>query len=425
MPKPLDIQSQKQIASLINYFERERENGGPLLPIKCVRERVADALHVSMGTVTKISQKVKNNITLDSPKKKRPHLKRVTNQDNLDIGSIRNTIFELYEKRKPVNLGSIFKELRNRQLFEGCRSSLHTLLRDIGFKWCKSNPQKGLMELPDIAFKRIQFLKTYHQIKKDSLFNFVYLDETCISQNGALGHPWQDSIKKTIKTDEQRYIILHAGNKNGFIPGAELVFSSNSDYHGETDQNIFLDWFENQLLKNLEEPSVIIMDYAPYHSTLVEKIPTSESTKTVLKEWLTKHKLSFDDTMLKSELFQIVTRNKPEKTYAVDQMAEQYGHRILHLPPYHRIFNPNELIWGVAKNYYNWDASQEYTMKSYLDKWKESLSTITPLHWMNAIRYTEEEIDKWWNREQAFDKLGINNLVVDSNSDSDSESESD
>ncbi|KAF7266541.1 hypothetical protein GWI33_020050 [Rhynchophorus ferrugineus] len=136
MPKPLDIQSQKQIASLINYFERERENGGPLLPIKCVRERVADALHVSMGTVTKISQKVKNNITLDSPKKKRPHLKRVTNQDNLDIGSIRNTIFELYEKRKP-----------------------------------------------------------------------------------------------TIKTDEQRYIILHAGNKNGFIPGAELLLEISLKKH--------------------------------------------------------------------------------------------------------------------------------------------------------------------------------------------------
>ncbi|KAF7266544.1 hypothetical protein GWI33_020053 [Rhynchophorus ferrugineus] len=167
MPKPLNSQSQKQIASLINYFERERDNGGPLLPITCVRERVADALRVSTGTVSKISQKVKNNITLDSPKKKRSYAKRVTNQNNLDIGSIRNTIYELYEKRKPVNLETIFKELRNRQLFEGY--------------------------------------------------------ETCISQNGALGHPWQDSIKKTTKTDEQRYIILHAGNRNGFIPGAEFV----------------------------------------------------------------------------------------------------------------------------------------------------------------------------------------------------------
>ncbi|XP_076253263.1 uncharacterized protein LOC143191771 isoform X2 [Rhynchophorus ferrugineus] len=428
MPKPLNSQSQELIASLFTYFTQERDNGGPFLPLNCVRERVAAALNINVCTVTKISQKVKNNIVFDSPKRKRPHAKRVTNQDHLDIGSIRNQIYEMYESKETVNLGSILKELRNRQLFEGCRSSLCTLLRDIGFKFCKSNPQRGLMELPEIAFKRIQFLKAYHQIKKESLFNFVYLDETCIFQNGTLGRPWQDSAKKgvkTIKVDGKRYIILHAGNRNGFIPGAELVFSSNGDCHGEMYQNIFLVWFENQLLKNLEEPSVIVMDNAPYHSTPVEKIPTSESSKSAIKAWLAKHNLRFENTMLKSELFQIVIRNRPEKRFAVDQMAELYGHRVLHLPPYHRLFNPNELIWGVAKNYYNRNTGQGCTIKNYLDKWKEALSTITPLDWMNSIRYTEEEIEKWWNREQLFDKLGINNLVVDSDSDSDSESDSD
>lgn len=105
-----------------------------------------------------------------------------------------------------------------------------------------------------------------------------------------------------------RYIVLHAGNKDGFIPGAELVFSSKSkgDYHGEMNQNNFLLWFENQLLKNLKEPSVIVMDNASYHSTVVDKTPTSGSTKPVIKEWLTKCNINFDNTMLKTELLQIV-----------------------------------------------------------------------------------------------------------------------
>lgn len=96
------------------------------------------------------------------------------------------------------------------QLFEGCKSSLRILLRDIGFKWSKDNPRRGLMELPDIAFKRIKFLKAYQQIKEESLFNFVYLDETWIFQNGTLRHSWQDDNKKSVKTtkvDGKRYML--------------------------------------------------------------------------------------------------------------------------------------------------------------------------------------------------------------------------
>jgi hypothetical protein len=45
-----------------------------------------------------------------------------------------------------------------------------------------------------------------------------------------------------------RSIVLHAGNKNGFVEGAALAFSSNTknpDYHGEMNQENFLRWFED------------------------------------------------------------------------------------------------------------------------------------------------------------------------------------
>lgn len=38
MPKPLNSQCQRLVASLIRYFEKERENKGPLLPLTAVRE---------------------------------------------------------------------------------------------------------------------------------------------------------------------------------------------------------------------------------------------------------------------------------------------------------------------------------------------------------------------------------------------------
>ncbi|KAF7287934.1 hypothetical protein GWI33_000276 [Rhynchophorus ferrugineus] len=39
MPKTGDIQSHKLIAALIDYFEKERDNGGPRLPVNFVREK--------------------------------------------------------------------------------------------------------------------------------------------------------------------------------------------------------------------------------------------------------------------------------------------------------------------------------------------------------------------------------------------------
>ena len=35
--------------------------------------------------------------------------------------------------------------------------------------------------------------------------------------------------------------------------------------------------------------------------------------------------------------------------YAVDKMAENAGHTMVRLPPYHCIFNPIEMLWGYQK----------------------------------------------------------------------------
>lgn len=108
-----------------------------------------------------------------------------------------------------------------------------------------------------------------------------------------------------------RYIVLHAGNESGFIPGASLVFSSstkNPDYHGEMNKENFLKWFENQLLKNLEKPSLIVMDNASYHSSLEDKIPNSSWTKANIKDWLQKQHIQFDEGLFKIQLLDLVAR---------------------------------------------------------------------------------------------------------------------
>lgn len=97
---------------------------------------------------------------------------------------------------------------------------------------------------------------------------------------------------------------MHAGSTDGFIPGAELVFPSktkDADYHGEMNQVNFVKWFRDLLLL-LPCPSVIIMDNAPYHNTLVSKIPNSSSTKPEIEQWLNENNVEFKANSLKREL---------------------------------------------------------------------------------------------------------------------------
>lgn len=82
------------------------------------------------------------------------------------------------------------------------------------------------------------------------------------------------------------------------------------------NQQNFLQWFENQLLKNLLKPSVIVIDNAPYHSMLLTKIPNTSWNKAAIQEWLTINKIEFAYTMFKVELLQIVNRLVEQILYA-------------------------------------------------------------------------------------------------------------
>jgi transposase len=37
------------------------------------------------------------------------------------------------------------------------------------------------------------------------------------------------------------------------------------------------------------------------------------------------------------------------KTYELDQVANERGHQVIRLPPYHCHFNPIELVWAQVK----------------------------------------------------------------------------
>jgi hypothetical protein len=67
-------------------------------------------------------------------------------------------------------------------------------------------------------------------------------------------------------------IVLHAGTRSeGLIDGCDLVFlakSKDGDYHQEMNSFFFLEWFENQLMPALKNPSLVFFFVLFFHIIL-------------------------------------------------------------------------------------------------------------------------------------------------------------
>ena len=131
----------------------------------------------------------------------------------------------------------------------------------------------------------------------------------------------------------------YAGNEHGFVDGAMSLFKAKTgdgDYHEEMDGIYFEKWFNLTLLPKLAPNTVIVLDNAPYHSVKIEKFPNSGWRVDDIHAWLDSKGVVWDNTMFKVELLKAA---KPlcgtTNGYCIDKMAEENGHKVLCLPPYH------------------------------------------------------------------------------------------
>ena len=73
-------------------------------------------------------------------------------------------------------------------------------------------------------------------------------------------------------------------------------------------------------------------------------------------------------------------------------MANDHGHAIARLPPYHCHLNPIELIWGQVKQEirtYNSNGNQSMARVEQLTR--EAFARVTPLNWFNCVNHKKEK----------------------------------
>lgn len=393
-----------------------------LLCISGVSERTVTTITKECEVAASTSKKI------STPRKKRCQSNKIQ-LDDFDLCAIRTKIHQMYVVRKEVpTLGKLLAELKNDINFNGGRTTLWKIIRQIGFRFKKcGSKRKLLMERYDIVAWRYRYLNILRQNRNEGR-PIVYLDETYIHASYSVNKCWQmENEQGVLKSDSvgARWIIVHAGGEMGFIPNAQLIFKSQSksgDYHDDMNRTNFMKWLKDKLIPNLPPNSLIVMDNAPYHTVKVNKAPTMSSTKTDMQNWITNKGLSYLPTMVKSQLYEIIKEHKEAPIYEADQLLEEHGHKVARLPPYHCELNPIEFMWSLlkrrvaAKN-----VGQE--ANKILQLTEEAFQSISAEDWQKQCQHVCH-IEQQFIKTDGIIDSEIDKFIIELNDESDTESDS-
>ncbi|XP_031335611.1 uncharacterized protein LOC116165367 [Photinus pyralis] len=350
------------IRKVVEFFDRQKDAGRWSFPLEKATELAAAAVGKSVSFIKQIRKESDEAgpSKLKSPKKKR-HVEP-TNKidfDEADQCILRRTVQEMYTvERKVPTLNVLVEKMQEKINYTGGRETLRKQLWKLGFRYKKCHDKRRLlMERSDIVAWRSRYLRRLreNEQREGDKRPVIYLDETYIHPSYGVSKCWQsDEVSGVYKSNRagQRYIIVHAGGHSGFVEDGLLIFKSHSksgDYHDDMNHTNFMQWLEKQLIPNLPANSIVVMDNAPYHSVQINKPPTMNNRKEVIRSWLDANNISTTEDMRKAELLMLVKNISHSKTYYVDELLKQHQHTVVRLPPYHCELNPIELIWSTMK----------------------------------------------------------------------------
>ena len=408
---PLAPEVKKCIVSVKQYFDRCRNESDEEESSSV--QRTANAFDVGIATVKRVMATYKRN------------------PDFLQIGSIERgrparaisdsiqSIVRSYIRKANQSGRCITREILREYLERVAPEEsiyIRTLGRTLdrwGFTYGKGRRSQHLKEKDYVVAARQRYLREKRANRKgeDTKRSEVYLDESYVNKNHSNDFTWYSGEdgpcvqKPTGKGD--RLVIINAITKNGWVPSAKLVFKSTKktgDYHGQMNLELFSKWFENKLLPNIPEKSLIIMDNASYHNCIASySAPVFSSKKDTISRWLKQNKIPVRDDCLKAELIEILERLSPEPTYIIDEIAKSQGHEVLRTPPYHPELQPIETCWGIVKN--EVARNCDFTMANLVIQLDAAFEKVTSKTCQGLIKKIRQIENSFWEEDLEREKV--------------------
>lgn len=427
----IGIEAKRMVIRFRDYFRSQ----DPLICETDLDKKVAGIAAIPASAVKRMRLQADKNELVSPPAKRKRRSYVLDGTDGFSRDCIRRELYGFYETGNLPTLDALLEKVSDPPInFKGSRSSLYNLLVKMGFKYRKIQSGRHiLMEREDIVAARCKYLRiTENNRNSSNPRHLIYLDETWVNQNECVNKCWTTSegkIGPKLKTGRgERFIILHAGGEDGFVPGGLLLFRSKNgnkgDYHDSMNHLCFRQWFVEQLLPNIPDNCLIVMDNAPYHSKITNKAPNRNNNKTDIIQWLVANNVVHDRSETKYELLQLVAQNKYKEKYEIDEIARSRGHEVLRLPPYHCNLNPIELIWAQVKTEIKKkNSNSDQTLKRIENLTKTAINNVSPENWRKCIRHTKEIEDKYRKNDVAASHL-LDSFIIHL-SDSDDTSDDD
>ncbi len=405
--KALTPEVKKLIVSVKLYFDRFKSKKE--VPVSSV-QRTADAVDVGVATVKRIMADYgRDPDLLEQPPSDRGRKSYAINASYQE--KVRAYVREANQNGNYITLSKIREFL----LENGADESFHisTLARTLdrwGFEFGKGTRSQHLKEKDHVVAARQRYLRKKRKNREsnsstETIRPEVYLDESYVNKNHSNDYIWyygEDGpwVQKPTGKGE-RLIIMNAITKDGWVPDAETIFKSTKktgDYHGQMNAELFAKWFEEKLIPNIPDNSLIVMDNASYHNILSShSAPTPTCSKKKIRDWLEENSIAFSEDCLKAEMVEILKKIIPSPIYVIDEIAKNYGHEVIRTPPYHPELQPIETCWGVVKNHMARNC--DFTMKNLINQLKRGFNKVKAKTCASIIKKVREKEDCFWSED--------------------------
>jgi transposase len=409
--KPFTPEEKKFIVLLKKYFDRNRPQSGPK---DSSVQMTADALRIGLASVNRIvASYQKNPDNLNALPKNRGRPEYVVSDSYQEI--VRAYIRAANAAGRYITLEAIANHLKEQapHAEEFDDRTLSRALDRWGFEFGKGVRTQHLKEKDYVVVARRRYLRKMIQNRAsngETVRPEVYLDESYVNKNHSNDWIWYSRedgplVQKPTGNGE-RFIIMNAITKQGWVPGAKIIFKSTKktgDYHGQMNGEIFQKWFSEKLIPNIPKTSIIIMDNAAYHNILsIHSAPTAACSKGRIVEWLAHNKFPCSADCLKVELVETLLKYAPEPTCVVDEIARQAGHEIYRTPPYHPELQPIEVCWGILKNEIARNCN--FTMKNLELQLDTAFAKVTEEICAKIIQKVKRQEDAYWEEDAKMDE---------------------
>lgn len=414
--------------------------------VRQIRKIISDKIGVGERTIHKIIKDYNDTKTVTAPIPKRSRQSYIDQFGDFERNAVRRHVHQIWFRHEIPTMNKIHQAVStDKSLPVISRTNLYHLLKKMDFRYTKRSRNSAMTERNEIVGWRRDYLASIKKYRDEGR-HIYYLDETWVNAGECTKKTWvdttiqsqRDAFHKGLTTGAvnpvgkgKRLIVLHIGSEDGFLPGGLLCFESKKntlDYHDEMNSETFREWMEG-ILPRLLPNSVIVMDNASYHSVKVDKVPTSNTRKADIIQWLESKGEVVDRHMVIPQLLLIVKRLKTlhKPTYVIDELVKASNHTVLRLPPYHCELNPIELAWSSVKNHVRMN-NTTYKLPDVKNLLIEGINRVDANMWKNFIKHTKEEEEKFYQIDFIVDDVltaEMTNLTMTITGDTSSETSSD